>query len=88
MWDLKCIAAALCFLVSNILYLVRGYLTMHANARTQEVMADKNGVSGPSTAEDFNYEYWKQLDPTYLQYNWMERESQRPLMIGASVSAI
>lgn len=84
MWDLKCIASALCFLSSNVLYIVRGFMTMNANKHAQEVMAEKNGVSVED--EDFNYEYWKLLDPTYVQYMWVQREMQRPLMIGASVS--
>jgi hypothetical protein len=86
MWDLKCITAALCFLSSNVLFVVRGYLTMNSNKHAQEVMAEKNGVSVED--EDFNYEYWKLLDPTYVQYMWVQREMQRPLVIGASVRVV
>jgi hypothetical protein len=92
MWDLKCIASALCFLASNVLFLVRGYLAAYANAHAQSVMADNNGDASSSVASggtnagmEYNYEYWKQLDPTYVQYKWMERESHRPLVISASV---
>ena len=35
--------------------------------------------------EDFNYEYWKLLDPTYIQYLWGQSEIQRPIMMSASL---
>ena len=90
MWDIKCIASALCFLTSNVLFLVRGYLAAYASAHAQSVMAEKNGDGATTDAggPDYNYEYWRELDPTYVEYRWMERESHRPLMISASVSSI
>ena len=34
----------------------------------------------------FNFEYWKELDPSYIESRWANREASRPLMMSAAVS--
>ena len=33
----------------------------------------------------FNFEYWKELDPTYIELRWGDREKQRPIMMSAAL---
>lgn len=77
MWDFKCITAALCFLTSNILFIVHGALLMKYEHENNH----NNNVAGTELARA----YWKELDPSYIQTIWAQRESQRPLLMCAAV---
>ncbi len=103
MWDLKCIASALCFLTSNILFIVHGALMMRQSSSTQTANANDatidNGIYDNDNSYNentdaahsmikpmsFNYQYWKELDPTYIELRWGDRENQRPIMMSAAL---
>ena len=106
MLDLKCIAAALCFLVSNILFIVHGVLAMYGSQNSQMANANdsninqgvydsdnnypdnKDAVQSMAKPTSWNYEYWTDLDPVYIQERWVQREQQRPIMMSAAVSTL
>lgn len=76
MWDLKCIIAALCFVTSNILFIIHGALMMNDDSNT--------AVAGA----ELTRAYWKELDPSYIETQWTLRERQRPLMMSAAVRSL
>ena len=80
MWDLKCLAAALCFLTSNVLWLVHGAL-MYKERSHDSAVDQKDERS-------FNFEQWKMLDPAYIEERWVHRAAQRPIMMSAAVSVM
>ena len=55
MWDLKCIAAALCFLVSNILFIVHGVLAMYGSQNSQMANANDSNIDQGVYDSDNNY---------------------------------
>eukprot|EP00571_Detonula_confervacea_P016053 CAMPEP_0172307906 /NCGR_PEP_ID=MMETSP1058-20130122/8664_1 /TAXON_ID=83371 /ORGANISM="Detonula confervacea, Strain CCMP 353" /LENGTH=360 /DNA_ID=CAMNT_0013020213 /DNA_START=124 /DNA_END=1206 /DNA_ORIENTATION=+ len=78
MWDLKCLAAAICFLTSNILFIVHGALVMKENNSNSDNTSDGNTMH-------FSFESWKDLDPSYIETRWANREQQRPIMMSAAL---
>lgn len=76
MWDLKCLAAALCFLTSNVLFIVHGALVYKEN--------EPNSTDG-SNRMKFSFGSWKELDPIYIESRWAEREQARPIMMSAAL---
>ena len=85
MWDLKCIAAALCFFTSNILWVVHGALLMNSGSSyTQSSNAigssanpyDPYKENDPVKPMNYNSEYWKDLDPDYIESRWVARGEQ------------
>ncbi|KAL7552778.1 hypothetical protein ACHAWF_016022 [Thalassiosira exigua] len=101
MWDLKCLAAAACFLTSNILFVVHGVLMMKQAQSDQASNANdgSGGTAGymsgnaydPAKEQSvvkpmsFHYEYWKDLDPVYIESRWVDREQSRPIMMSAAL---
>eukprot|EP01083_Nonionella_stella_P027500 75758_1 len=91
MMDFKCIAAALCFLTSNILFIVHGVSIMsqskhhseEAAAQTEHLVYDENGAT--VTPLRFSFSTWKDLDPAYLQNRWLMTEQYRPIMMTAAL---
>ncbi|KAL7515565.1 hypothetical protein ACHAXN_012725 [Cyclotella atomus] len=75
MWDLKCIAAAACFTLSNLLYTIYGVLQMRAISHDD----------GTSTDSLHNFTNWKELDPIYIQKKWFDSADTRPLMTWAGL---
>lgn len=79
MWDLKCIAAALCFLTSNILFIVHGVIMMETH-NAQSHTADANDGSINNGVYDSSNSYNDNLDkeqsaikPTSFNFeNWKE----------------
>ena len=80
MWDLKCIAAALCFTVSNILFVVHGAL-MHKSSSH----GSSNSSSTDTTTSGFSFESWKDLDPIYIESRWTEQHKQRAIVMCAAL---
>jgi len=96
MWDTKCIASAFCFTASNILYVIHGALLMkqksYANdaAINNNIFDDSNSYNQAQTQSqyhpmNFDFTHWKDLDPTYIQSRWMQREESRVLMMAAAL---
>lgn len=75
MWDPKCLAAAICFLTSNVLFVVHGALEMK----------EESNANGGNTNQYFNYESWKDLDPSYIEIRWVQHVAQRPIMMCAAL---
>lgn len=107
MWDLKCIAAAICFLASNILFIIHGVLLTEENksntntANANDGTIDNNYYDSNNSYNDnqdkahsmikstsFNFEVWKDLDPTYIESRWVAREESRAIMMTAAVSIV
>mmetsp|Transcript_24302 Transcript_24302/g.52072 ORF Transcript_24302/g.52072 Transcript_24302/m.52072 type:complete len:362 (+) Transcript_24302:225-1310(+) len=74
-WDLKCFAAAACFLTSNILFIVHGMLTMR----------ESKGENELESYSAFSMEKWQQLDPIYIKEQWRRRDEMRPVMMTAAL---
>jgi hypothetical protein len=75
MWDLKCIAAAACFTLSNCLYTFYGVLQMRATSQARD-----------GSSEYFNnFTHWKQLDPFYIQVKWFNFADLRPVLTWAGL---
>lgn len=104
MWDLKCIAAAICFLASNILFIIHGVLLTEENksntntANANDGTIDNNYYDSNNSYNDnqdkahsmikstsFNFEVWKDLDPTYIESRWVAREESRAIMMTAAL---
>lgn len=83
MWDLKCIASALCFLTSNVLFIVHGVSMMKEHHTSS---AEQGSSAASDNHHSFNGQEWKELNPTYIQERWVQREVQRPIMMSAAVS--
>ena len=103
MWDFKCLAAAACFLTSNILFIVHGVLMMYSSSDSSASSSGSYGSSSHSMYDDKNpydttkehsavkpmnyqFQYWKDLDPEYIESRWVMRAEQRPIMMSAAVS--
>ena len=82
MWDLKCVAAALCFTTSNVLYVVYGVRMMSGASHFHHTNGE-SGVNG--TVHSFNFTNWKELNPTYIEESWVHREASRPVMTWAAL---
>mmetsp|Transcript_14434 Transcript_14434/g.29831 ORF Transcript_14434/g.29831 Transcript_14434/m.29831 type:complete len:344 (+) Transcript_14434:100-1131(+) len=75
MWDIKCIAAAMCFATSNILFAVHtSRLLLRPN------LTDDDEEEGTSSIE-----LWKELNPTHIQGQWARMSEERPIMASASL---
>jgi len=91
MWDLKCIAAALCFLTSNTLFIVNGAIMMKGhnhNSQSSNANGDDGSYDPNSTNKvtaNWNFQSWKELDPSYIQERWLVRDEQRPIMMSAAL---
>lgn len=86
MWDHKCIAAALCFLTSNILFIVHGALMMKENnSNPYDATKENSAVKPASYTPSFSYTDWKDLDPAYIESRWLERVDSRPIMMVANL---
>mmetsp|Transcript_16761 Transcript_16761/g.30147 ORF Transcript_16761/g.30147 Transcript_16761/m.30147 type:complete len:384 (+) Transcript_16761:157-1308(+) len=100
MWDIKCIASALCFLTSNILFIVHGLIMMKGSDFTSNKPADGSDetftASGTKisytdsgavelTRESFSFSAWKDLDPSYIRSRWEARDESRAMMITAAL---
>ncbi|KAK1739456.1 hypothetical protein QTG54_009999 [Skeletonema marinoi] len=57
MWDSKCIAAAVCFTTSNILYVIHGALMMKQNSSSSQKIADGNDATIFNGVYDDNNNY-------------------------------
>eukprot|EP00985_Skeletonema_marinoi_P002313 scaffold967_cov125-Skeletonema_marinoi.AAC.1 len=57
MWDSKCIAAAVCFTTSNILYVIHGALMMKQNSSSSQKIADGNDATINNGVYDDNNNY-------------------------------
>jgi len=58
MWDFKCIAAAICFTTSNILYIIHGALLMKQNSSSQSnSIATANDAAVNNNIYDDNNNY-------------------------------
>ena len=96
MWDLKCLAAALCFLTSNVLFVVHGALLMRgsdsqesaSDAALHDAAYDASKENSAVHPTSFNFDYWKELDPAYIESRWAEREEQRPILMSAAVGVV
>lgn len=84
-WDLKCISAALCFVFSNVLFIVH-QLQENANSSSQSNDANYNVNKASSSVKPVNYrEYWKDLDPAYIERQWSDRNMSKYFLMVASV---
>eukprot|EP00986_Skeletonema_menzelii_P012188 scaffold6609_cov141-Skeletonema_menzelii.AAC.10 len=54
MWDFKCIAAAICFTTSNILYVVHGALLMKQNSSSQNISSENDATINNNIYDDNN----------------------------------
>ena len=85
MWDLKCIASAVCFFVSNILFIVHGVIMMYSNNKAEQT---DSSLEDNTSTTSWNFDLWKELDPAYIETRWVQREDSRPIMMSAAVSVI
>lgn len=94
MVDKKCLMAALCFLVSNSLFITHGLVVMkqrkahqhHPNTKDETYKHnydDQKGYTAKPVGWSFNS--WKELDPEYIQERWAVREESRWLMMTAAL---
>ena len=81
MWDLKCIAAATSFTISNILYTIYGIQRMYGT--TSSHSHNENSIDIESTHPMHNFTHWKELDPEYIQERWEQSIELRPIMTWA-----
>jgi len=95
MWDIKCIASALCFLTSNILFIVHGLITMNGSnqradggdktyTQSTKVSFTDSGAA-TMTTETSSFSAWKDLDPSYIRSRWEVRDESRAMMITAAL---
>src|SRR5210317_1448631 len=83
-WDLKCIASAICFTTSNILYVVHGALLMKQNHSTQEHIANENDATVNNNIYDDSNSYNKaQAQAQYqpLNFNFTHWKDLDPIYI-------
>ena len=86
MWDLKCIVAALCFTVSNVLFVVHGVQQMSSqSSTTTAVNQDEDSRPHSYFHSSTSFEQWKQLEPTYIESRWVQWAEQRPLLMCAEL---
>jgi len=61
MWDIKCVASALCFIGSNALFFVNGFFMTRSH---------NSSNSSSSSSSSFSFSQWKELDPAYIEERW------------------
>ena len=87
-WDLKCLAAAFCFVVSNVLFVVHMVQEMARAPARQPSYASYDPDQAHSAAKPANYgfESLKDLDPVYIEGQWADRLASRHYLMVAAVS--
>jgi len=90
-WDLKCLAAALCFVTSNVLFIVHMVQEMTndpdggATRKPNYASYDPEKANSAVKPASYGMEYLKDLDPTYIEGQWSDRLAWRHYLMVASL---
>lgn len=56
---------------------------MYSNNKAEQT---DSSLEDNTSTTSWNFDLWKELDPTYIETRWIQREDSRPIMMSAAVS--